>query len=228
MSRSRRWPLLIDPQGQANRFVKNLGKSKDLCDNGMDIVKQTDKNFLRTLENGIRFGKWVLLEDVTQELDAALEPVLLQQKFKQGGQDVIKLGDDTIPYNDSFKFYMMTKLANPHYAPEICVKVSLLNFTITLTGLEEQLLGVVVQKEMPELAEKKNELVISNAESKKQLYDIESQILYLLSNSEGNILDDTNLIDTLASAKATSEVVSAKMKEAEETEKEIDARSEGY
>ena len=61
---------------------------------------------------------------------------------------------------------------------------------------------------LPELAEKKNELVISNAESKKQLYDIESEILYLLSHSEGNILDDTNLIETLASAKATSEVVS--------------------
>lgn len=228
MARSRRWPLLIDPQGQANRFIKNLGKDKELCENGMDVVKQTERNFLRTLENGIRFGKWVLLENVNEEIDAALEPVLLQQKFKQGGQDVIKLGDNTIPYNDSFKFYMTTKLSNPHYPPEVCVKVTLLNFTITMKGLEEQLLGVTVQNEMPELAEKKNELVISNAECKKQLYDIESQILYLLSNSEGNILDDTNLIETLASAKATSAVVTEKMKEAEETEKEIDARSDGY
>ncbi|RHY24853.1 hypothetical protein DYB25_001221 [Aphanomyces astaci] len=228
ISRARRWPLMIDPQGQANRFVKNLGKEKSLCENGMDVVKQSDKNFLRALENGIRFGKWVVLENVTEELDAALEPVLLQQKFKQGGQDVIRLGENIIPYNDCFRFYMTTKLANPHYPPEVCVKVSLLNFTITMKGLEEQLLNVVVQKEMPELAEKKNELVLSNAESKKQLYDIENQILYLLSHSQGNILDDTNLIETLASSKQTSAIVVEKMKEAEETEKEIDARSNGY
>ncbi|KAH9163072.1 hypothetical protein LEN26_000647, partial [Aphanomyces euteiches] len=228
ISRARRWPLMIDPQGQANRFIKNLGKEKLLCENGMDVVKQSDKNFLRALENGIRFGKWVVLENVSEELDAALEPVLLQQKFKQGGQDVIRLGENIFPYNDCFRFYMTTKLANPHYPPEVCVKVSLLNFTITMKGLEEQLLNVVVQKEMPELAEKKNELVLSNAESKKQLYEIENQILYLLSHSQGNILDDTNLIETLATSKQTSAVVVEKMKEAEETEKEIDARSDGY
>jgi len=94
--------------------------------------------------------------------------------------------------------------------------------------LEEQLLGVVVQEEMPELAEKKNELVISNAESNKQLYDIESQILYLLSNSTGNILDDTVLIETLAQAKATSESIKAKMMEAAETEQAIYQKSEEY
>ncbi|KAL7993493.1 putative dynein heavy chain region D6 P-loop domain, dynein heavy chain, domain-2 [Plasmopara halstedii] len=228
MGRARRWPLLIDPQGQANRFIKNLGKDKILCENGMDVVKQSDRGFLRILENGLRFGKWVLLENVGEELDAALEPILLQQKFKQGGQDMIRLGENVIPFNDSFRFFVTTKLSNPHYAPEVCVKVSLLNFTITMKGLEEQLLGVVVLKELPELAAKKNALVVSNAEGQRQLYEIENQILFLLSHSEGNILDDTNLMDTLASAKETSTVVMAKIREAEETEREIDARSEGY
>lgn len=228
MGRARRSSLMIDPQGQANRFIKNLGKDKKLCENGMDVIKQSDRGFLRVLENGLRFGKWVLLENIGEELDAALEPVLLQQKFKQGGQDMIRLGENVIPYNNSFRLFLTTKLANPHYAPEVCVKVSLLNFTITMKGLEEQLLGVVVLHELPELAAKKNELVVSNAEGKRQLYEIENQILHLLSHSEGNILDDTNLIETLASAKETSAIVMTKMREAEETEREIDARSEGY
>lgn len=54
-----------------------------------------------------------------QELDAALEPILLQQKFKQGGQDMIRLGDNTVPYNDEFRLVMITKLPNPEYAPEV-------------------------------------------------------------------------------------------------------------
>lgn len=54
-----------------------------------------------------------------QELDAALEPILLQQKFKQGGQDMIRLGDNTVPYNEAFRLLMITKLPNPEYAPEV-------------------------------------------------------------------------------------------------------------
>ncbi|CAM9371173.1 unnamed protein product [Choristocarpus tenellus] len=119
MDTARRWPLLIDPQGQANRFVKNMGRDPDLCPNGMDVAKLSHKKFLQTLENAVRFGKWVLLENIGEELDAALEPILVQQKFKQGGQDMIRLGDNTIPYNDEFRLLMTTKLPNPEYAPEI-------------------------------------------------------------------------------------------------------------
>ena len=54
-----------------------------------------------------------------QELDAALEPILLQQKFKQGGQDMIRPGDNTVPYNEAFRLLMITKLPNPEYAPEV-------------------------------------------------------------------------------------------------------------
>ena len=86
---------------------------------------------------------------------------------------MIRLGDDTVPYNDSFRFFMTTKLPNPHYPPEVQVKVSLLNFTITEGGLEEQLLNVVVQEELPDLAAKKLELVVQNAEMNAQLYDID-------------------------------------------------------
>ena len=120
-----------------------------MCPNDIDIIKLSDKNFLRTLENGVRFGRWVLLENIGESLDAALEPLLLQQKFKQGGTEMIKIGDSTIPWNDQFRFFMTTKLTNPHYAPEVCVKVSLINFAITFVGLEDQLLGVVVVEEMP-------------------------------------------------------------------------------
>ncbi|RHY33391.1 hypothetical protein DYB32_001670 [Aphanomyces invadans] len=226
MARARRWPLLIDPQGQANRFIKNLGK--DSSENGIDVVKSSDKGFIKVLENGVRFGKWILMENVSEFLDAALETVLLQTKFKQGGQLMMKIGDTTIPYNSAFRFFMTTKLPNPHYPPETCVKVCLLNFTITPTGLEEQALGVVVQEEMPELAEKKNTLVVSNAKMKAELLDIENKILYMLANSQGNILDDTDLIDMLGKAKVTSEDINEKMAEAEVTEKTIDETRELY
>jgi dynein heavy chain len=228
MAKGRRYPLLIDPQGQANRFIKNMGKEPNLCPNDIDIIKLSDKNFLRTLENGVRFGRWVLLENIGETLDAALEPLLLQQKFKQGGTEMIKIGDSVIPWNDSFKFFITTKLPNPHYAPEVCVKVSLINFAITFTGLEDQLLGVIVIEEMPEMEEKKNSLVVSNSRMRKELKELEDLILFMLSNSQGNILDDHKLIETLATSKVKSAEISLKVQEAEKTEKIIDENRNMY
>lgn len=176
---ARRWPLMIDPQGQANKWVKNMEK-----DNDLQIIKLTDPNYLRTLENAIQFGQPVLLENVGEELDPSLEPVLLKQVFKQGGVNSIRLGDATIEYSDSFRFYITTKLRNPHYLPEVSTKVSLLNFMITPAGLEDQLLGIVVEEERPDLQEEKNRLIVQSAENKRKLKEIEDKILHVLSSSE--------------------------------------------
>lgn len=63
--------------------------------------------------------------------------------------------------------YITTKLRNPHYLPEIVVKVALINFMITSTGLEDQLLGIVVAKERPDLEAEKNSLIIQGANNKR-------------------------------------------------------------
>ncbi|CAE7688464.1 DNAH7, partial [Symbiodinium pilosum] len=190
IDRSRRWPLMIDPQRQANKYIKNMGKD---IDTGFDVCKMSESNFLRTLELGIQFGKWILLENIGLNLDPALEPILQQQKVRDGSGFTIKLGDKSITYADTFKFFMTTTLPNPHYSPETSVKVTLLNFAITPTGLEDQMLGIVVAKERPDLEEQKSQLVKDNAKMNKQLKEIEDEILHLLSASEGDVLEDDTL-----------------------------------
>nr|AML30859.1 axonemal inner arm dynein heavy chain 3 [Marsilea vestita] len=221
--KARRWSLMIDPQGQANKWIKNMYK-----ETGLDVIKLSEKDYLRTLENAVRFGRIVLLENVMETLDPALEPLLLQQKIKQGGQEVIKIGDNIIPYHPDFRMFITTKLSNPHYPPEVSVKVTLLNFFVTQEGLEEQLLGQVVTKERPDLAEMKNHLTISNANMKRELKEIESKILHLLSKSQGDILDDEVLINTLSQSKVTSDEITIKVAEAEKTEIAIDETREVY
>ncbi len=67
---------IIDPQEQANRWIKNKEK-----ENALKIIKMTDGHFLRILENCVRIGMPLLLEDVGETLDPALEPILLKQTF---------------------------------------------------------------------------------------------------------------------------------------------------
>lgn len=127
--------------------------------------------------------------------------MLLKNLFKQGGIEYLKLGDNAIQYNQSFRFYITTRLRNPHYLPEIAVKVTILNFMITRQGLMDQLLGTVVAKERPDLEEKKNHLIIESANNKKMLKEIEDKILEVLSSSEGNILEDETANQILSSSK---------------------------
>ncbi|XP_068431186.1 dynein axonemal heavy chain 3 isoform X2 [Clinocottus analis] len=220
---SRRWPLMIDPQGQANKWIKNMEKANKLA-----VIKLSDGNYVRVLENCIQFGTPVLLENIGEELDPVLEPLLLKQTFKQQGVEYMKIGENIVEYSKDFLFYMTTGLRNPHYLPEVAVKVSLLNFMITPQGLQDQLLGLVAAKEKPELEEKKNQLILESAANNKQLQEIEDKILQVLSSSQGNILEDETAIEILSSSKVLSEGISEKQKIASVTEKEIDDTRMGY
>lgn len=219
---ARRWPLMIDPQGQANKWIKNMEKG-----NRLGIIRLSQPDYTRVLENSIQFGLPVLLENIGEEIEPLLEPVLLKQTFKQGGAMCIKLGDSIIEYNDSFRFYITTKLRNPHYLPEIAVKVTMLNFMTTPDGLQDQLLAITVARERPDLETEKNQLIVQGAENKKQLKEIEDKILEVLS-TDGNILEDETAVQILSSSKVLSNEINEKQAVAEVTEKQIDTARLGY
>lgn len=223
VSNARCWPLMIDPQGQANKWVKNMEK-----ENNLQVIKLTDPDYIRVLENSIQFGAPVLLENIKEEIDPILNTVLLKQTFKSGGTTCIRLGDAVIEYSPNFRLYITTKLRNPHYLPELSVKVSLLNFMITPEGLEDQLLGIVVMKERPDLEDEKTQLILQSADNKKRLKQIEDKILQILSTAEGNILENEEGIEVLSSSKVLSLELFEKQKVAEDTERKIDEARDSY
>ena len=105
VTKGRRWPLMIDPQEQANRWIRNKERV-----NGLKIIKLSESSFLRTLENCVRIGMPILLEDLGEQIDPALEPILLKQTYVSGGRTLIRLGDSDVEYDPNFRFYMTTKL----------------------------------------------------------------------------------------------------------------------
>ncbi|OAF70538.1 hypothetical protein A3Q56_01708 [Intoshia linei] len=223
VTRSRRWPLMIDPQEQAYRWIKSRENV-----NSIKIIKMTDSSFLSTIENCIRVGIPVLIEDIGETIDPAIEPILAKQTYVEGGRMLIRLGDSDIDYDMNFRLYITTKMPNPHYMPDVCILVTIINFTVTQDGLEDQLLSDVVRLERPDLEEQKNELIIKINNDKNQLKAIEDRILKLLFESEGNILDNEELIDTLNDSKITSDQISIRLEETEQTEKKIQYARDKY
>lgn len=135
-TRALRWALMIDPQEQANRWIRNMEKA-----NNLQVIKMTDSSMMRVLENAVRQGQPVLLEELDETIDPSLRPILQRETYKFEGRIYLKLGDQTIDYDENFKLYMTTKLPNPHYLPEVCINVTLVNFLVTESGLEDQLLA---------------------------------------------------------------------------------------
>lgn len=135
-TRALRWALMIDPQEQANRWIRNMEKA-----NNLQVIKMTDSTMMRVLENAVRQGQPVLLEELDESIDPSLRPILQRETYKFEGRIYLKLGDQTIDYDENFKLYMTTKLPNPHYLPEVCINVTLVNFLVTESGLEDQLLA---------------------------------------------------------------------------------------
>jgi dynein heavy chain len=124
-------------------------------------MKFGSKTFLRDMSMSVNNGFPVLVEDVVEHVDPGLDPILMHSEYMgDGGIKQIRLGDTVYDYDDGFKLYMTTKLPNPHYPPEVCIKVTLINFTVTFEGLEEQLLGDVVIKEKPEVEAQRDKIVV--------------------------------------------------------------------
>lgn len=119
-------------------------------------------------------------------------------------------------------------MANPHYLPEICIKVALINFTVTPEGLEDQLLVEVVRNERPELEQQKDQLIVQLSDFKRQLKELEDKILKLVAEASDDILNDEELIITLDQSKETSIAINERMIEAEQTAKMIDENRENY
>lgn len=214
-----RWPLLIDPQLQANNWIRRTFESAHL-----KIVKFTDPNFANVMKGALQNGYPVMIQDIGDTLDPSLNAVYDKQFYTDSdGRVLIRFGDGDIDYDKEFKLFLTTKNPNPNYLPDVFIKVTVINFTVTFEGLEDQLLADVVKNERPDIERARDENIVKMASYRKELKEIEDKILKGLSEStEDSILDDENLIETLKISKKTSQEISVRVKESLELEKTID------
>ena len=78
-----------------------------------------------------------------------------------GNRLTITLGDKEVDFDPNFKLYLNTKLANPQYSPAIFSRCMVINYTVTLKGLEDQLLSVIVGFERRDIEEQREKLIQS-------------------------------------------------------------------
>jgi len=223
LTNSERYSLIIDPQLQGVTWLKERCKDVNL-----QITRLTNPKIIKTVELSIENGSPVMIENLDNSIDAVLQPVYARAVIKKGRNKYIKMGDKELSLNPKFNLFLHTKLSNPHYPPEIQAECTLINFTVTESGLEDQLLDLVVLKERPDLAAQSVELIKQQNEFKITLSELEADLLQRLANAEGDILDDIPLVENLERSKMLSVEIGEKVEIAKETQVQIYEASEAY
>ena len=218
-----RFPLCIDPQEQAVKWIKRKESEHNLT-----CRTFSDSDFMKHLELAIQFGNPFLFENVDEELDPMIDPVLERNTVTQNGQLMIVLGDKTVDWDADFRLYMTTKLANPHYTPEVMGKTMIINYSVTVQGLADQLLNVVVGHERSDIEERFAAIVTQMSENSQALAALEDTLLHTLASSQGNILDNEELIQTLDDTKTRAVDINEQIENATHTKEEIQAARREY
>ena len=224
VTRSSRYPLLIDPQGQALNWIRNREGGK------LPTPPVTPVNSSR-LKDNLEFcmgqGFAFIVINVEEELDPLLDPVLEKQIIIRNKRKYIKVADSEVEMDDSFAMYFITRLPNPHFSPELQAKTTVVDFTVTMSGLEDQLLGRVIKKEKRELEEMLEQVLAEVNSNRKALQELDSQLLDRLSGG-GNLLEDAELVDVLNNTKTKAAEVKDKLDAADEARTSISEQREAY
>ena len=220
---SERWPLMCDPQLQGIAWIKER-ESK----NNLQVVRMGAPKTADIMEKAIENGTSVLIENMGETIDAVLMPTVTRATYKKGRSLYVKMGDKDVEYHPNFKLFLHTKMSNPHYPPEIQAETTLINFTVTQDGLEDQLLALVVNKERPDLEETKTALIIQNNEFTIKLKELEDTLLAKLADAEGDLTEDVELIESLEESKRVADEIVLKVAESKETEDKINTSREKY
>ncbi|XP_053515524.1 dynein axonemal heavy chain 14 [Artibeus jamaicensis] len=216
------WPLLIDPHRQAYNWIRQMEGPR------LQELSAEDSSAVRKIEQAMKSGGSVLLQNLPETLAPGLKAILKKAVYQRRGKHFIRVEDAEIEYNSKFRLYISTEIDNPSFPPSVYNFVTMINFTVTFQGLQDQLLSTVVTHEVPHLENQRLQLLESISLDTVALEELEEKALNLLQSTQGCILDNEEIIDLLRQSKVTSNEISKRINATKKAESEIQVTRKTY
>ncbi len=217
-----RYPLVIDPSGHATQFLLSKYATRKV-----QTTSFADGGFLKTLASAVRFGTPLIIQDV-EAIDPILNPVLNKELQRTGGRTLLRLGNEDIDFSPQFVVIMVTRNPSARLSPDLCSRVTLVNFTVTPASLCSQALSQVLRAERPDVDRRRTEVLRLQGEQNVKLRELEEGLLNELSAVQGNILDDDRVLRVLETLKAEAAEVGKDVASTQEVMAELKATSDVY
>ena len=222
LSHCKLYPFIIDPSLMISQYLMKQFQDQKIIRSSFQ-----DSNFLKILENAVRFGSPLLIEDV-ERLDPILLTILSKEIRKTSGRSIIRIGSKDIDFCPTFKLFLVTKNPDIVLPPAICSRLTLVNFTVTRSSLKNEILDRTLESERPDISEKRLELLKLQGEYQLKLRVLEDQLLESLNSSKGKILNDEIIIDHLEGLQSEASELSCKSTEANENLIQIEKAANHY
>ena len=223
LNRSSKYWVWADPQYQANKWLKNLEQPNDLI-----VLNYNESQLIKQLEIGIKFGRPVIIENIGNKLDLILHPICKKEYVTEGNSKSVNLSGHLIEVDPLFKLYMTSELRNPDFPPYIQLMISLINFDVSLEGLESQMLSLIVSFEKTKLEEDRIEQSKETYALVKELKELEQQVLDSLNSTVEEMLEDQKMIDTLQTSREKAEIVAKNLEKVNKTTQKIEKAKAFY
>ena len=188
-----RWPLIIDPQQLANKWIEQRERKNNLV-----ISDYSNANLSGCIAMAIEKRRPLLIQNIPETLPLSLDSLLLREESVQmtDGTDSISLFET--PGASNFRLYMTCNLPFPRFQPYVYIRTNVINFSISEESMEDMLLSEAVATEEPELNQQRTDLLSKLPNCYTELWGIHDSIDSILQKQVYDILDDSVYTDKLA------------------------------
>ena len=190
-------PYIIDPYSYAIKWLKKY----EQIDHQLVILKPKSNNLMRHIENYVRAGASVLIEDIGETLDPSYNALLLKKYFIIDGKKYVKFGDRNIEIDEKFRLFLSTTLHNPDISSEFFIKTNVINFVPTQEMIEKTQVYNIFNTEFSVLNKKRKDIQQKIVSDNKLLQQSENRIIELLRTNENSILEEDAIVQTLKKTK---------------------------
>jgi dynein heavy chain len=218
--------FIIDPEEQFFQWITSLKQNS--ADSVHVVHSPSCKDLFKIFENCVSTGQKLLLQDA--HLDDASMSIVESFVDRPPSYSPIKLNENKIHIQGNFVLYCHTtdQFTDKSLKPAIYSDMTVINFSISLESFEQQMLEVVLRKERPDCTEstKSFKLLLKSFESSMQGLEVDT--LSLLSESQGNIIENDTLLEALLENQAKGSLYSQKKKSTMEQLMRVDQAVEEY